>query len=173
MPALCPSPRLHSLYPARVSRHWFPMRCKALCSVAGGPLTALSLHLSGRVPSQGPPGGPQKRMMGAGARGRVWSPVWPGHISGPLSLHLPFVPAEQLQEPGLSAEFTCLRLPCLESIVSYRPLREISTAQGQKEQGVPVSLCISLLAGWGLGIMRPESGNGEAQAVSGVETRTS
>lgn len=129
--------------------------------MAGGLLTVLSLHLSGRGPSQGPPGGAQKRVMGAETRGRVWSPMWSGHISGPLSLHLPFVPAEKLQEPGLRAEFTCLRLLRLESVVSHKPSAERNTAQGQREQGALVSPCISLLTGWGLGIMRPESGNGE------------
>lgn len=55
----------------------------------------------------------------------------------------------------------------LESTVSHKPTRNISTLQSQKEEGAPVPLCISLLAG---GVMKPKSGVGEAQGVSRVET---
>lgn len=56
-------------------------------------------------------------------------------------------------------------LLCLECTVAYRP-----TGESQKELGAPVSLCLSLLVGWGVGLMGPESGVGEAQIVPRVET---
>lgn len=55
----------------------------------------------------------------------------------------------------------------LESTVSHKPTRNISILQSQKEEGAPVPLCISLLAG---GVMKPKSRVGEARAVPRAET---
>lgn len=149
MPALC-----HSFIELTIlsgaSPRWFSIGCKALSSLAGGLLIVLSLHLPGMVPSS--PRLPRRSPEKDGGSRDQGQSVEPQEVR--QYFRTPVITSafcsctEELQEPGLGAEFICRGLPHLESMVSHKPSRGISTIQSQKEQGAPMSPCISRLAGW-------------------------
>lgn len=162
MPALCHSFIVLTIL-SGASPRWFPIGCKALSSVAGGLLIALSPFTWDGALLGSPRRSPEKD---DGSRDQGQS-VEPGNISGPLSLHLLF-----FLHRGAPRSWSWCRAympgtPHLESMVSHKPSGEIRTTQSQKEQGAPVSPCISPLAGWGLGIRRPDGGTGEARLSQG------
>lgn len=114
--------------------------------MAEGLLTAVSLHLPWMVPSQGCPTGAQKRMMGAGTRAECGAPCGPAifqdlcHHICLLFLH------REAQEPGLGAEFTCLRPLLLESIVSQALRRDKHHPEPERARGPCVS--VNFPPGW-------------------------
>lgn len=138
-----------------------------LCSVPGG-LIALSLHdgISARSPRWIP-----EKDDGGGGQGRMGMPMWSGNISGPLSLHLPFDPAQRsFKNLPLVQSLHAVTPPlCLDLQRLTSPQERKALSRTRRSKGPYVSVYPP--PGWlGPGYHRPREWRWEAQAVPRVET---